>query len=101
MRRGYILAGILLCLIGVGVVLYQVSESCEDSTLANAYRGYPWCTDVLDQINLTFVGVVVLMAGVVIVALGGPLHWILDPSTGPENETLKRNETIAGDPRLE
>ena len=101
MRRGYLLAGILLCLVGVGVVLYQVSESCEDSTLANAYRGYPWCTDVLDQINLTFVGVVVLMAGVVIVALGGPLHWILEPSPGPENETLKRNEAIAGDPRLE
>ena len=101
MRRGYLLAGILLCLIGVGVVLYQVSESCEDNTLANAYRGYPWCTDVLDQINLTFVGVVVLMAGVVIVALGGPLHWILEPSPGPENVALKRNEAIAGDPRLE
>ena len=55
------MAGILLCLVGTGVVYYQISESCEDSTLAGAYKGYPWCTDVLDQINLTFLGVLALL----------------------------------------
>src|SRR5271157_799262 len=91
MRTVYLVSGILVCLIGVGVVLYQVTESCEDSTLANAYRGYPWCTDVLDQINLTFVGVVALMIGVIILALGGPLHWLLEPSHEHESEALNRN----------
>jgi hypothetical protein len=64
-------------------VLYQVSESCEDSALANAYRGYPWCTDILDHINLTFVGVIALLVGIVVVGLGGPLHWIIEPSEKP------------------
>jgi hypothetical protein len=100
LRAGYVFSGILLCLIGVGVVLYQVSESCEDNTLANAYRGYPWCTDILDHINLTFVGVVALFAGIVILALGGPLHWILEPSSEPENEALDRNGDKAGNQRL-
>jgi len=70
-----------MCLIGVGIVYYQVSESCEDNTLAGAYKGYPWCTDVLDHINLTFAGVVALLVGIVVLALGGPLHWILEPSS--------------------
>lgn len=78
MRSGYVVGGIMLCLIGVGVVYYQVSEGCEDNTLAGAYKGYPWCTDVLDHINLTFTGVVALLAGVVVLALGGPLHWLLE-----------------------
>ena len=81
MRAAYIVAGVMMCLIGGGVVLYQVSESCEDNTLAGAYKGYPWCTDVLDHINLTFVGVVALLAGIILLALGGPLHWVLEPST--------------------
>ena len=70
-----------MCLIGVGIVYYQVSESCEDNTLAGAYKGYPWCTDILDHINLTFAGVVALAVGIVVLALGGPLHWILEPSS--------------------
>jgi uncharacterized membrane protein YiaA len=83
LRTGYLLSGILLCLVGVGVVLYQVSESCEDSALSNAYRGYPWCTDILDHINLTFIGVIALLAGIVVLGLGGPLHWILEPGEKP------------------
>ena len=71
----------MMCLIGLGIVYYQVSESCEDNTLASAYKGYPWCTDILDHINLTFAGVVALLAGIVVLALGGPLHWILEPSS--------------------
>ncbi len=89
MKGGFLVGGVLLCLLGVGVVYYQVSESCEDNTLAGAYTGYPWCTDVLDHINLTFVGVVALLLGAVVLSLGGPLHWLVervspseDPSTG-------------------
>jgi len=74
-----------MCLIGVGIVYYQVSESCEDSTLAGTYRGYPWCTDILDHINLTFVGVAALLAGIIVLALGGPLHWVLEPSSGSDD----------------
>lgn len=85
MRGGYIIAGVMLCLIGVGIVYYQVSESCEDSTLSGAYKGYPWCTDVLDHINLTFAGVVALLVGLVVLALGGPLHWLLErPKAGED-----------------
>ena len=73
--------GVVLCLLGVGVVFYQVSESCEDSALQATYQGYPWCTDVLDHINLTFVGVVALLVGALVLALGGPLHWLLEPSS--------------------
>ena len=84
------MAGILLCLVGTGVVYYQISESCEDSTLAGAYKGYPWCTDVLDQINLTFLGVLALLAGIVVLAIGGPLHWLvegsLEPNTSAQNQ---------------
>lgn len=80
MRSSFLAAGLVLCLAGLGVVLYQLSESCEDSALAKAYWIYPWCSDVLDHINLTFVGVVALFVGVVVLALGGPLHWILEPS---------------------
>jgi len=79
-----------MCLIGVGIVYYQVSESCEDSTLAGAYKGYPWCTDVLDHINLTFAGVVALFVGIIVLALGGPLHWVLEPSSNPDG--LARDE---------
>jgi hypothetical protein len=81
LRAGFVVAGVMLCLIGIGVVYYQISESCEDNTLAGAYKGYPWCTDVLDHINLTFAGVAALLVGAVILALGGPLHWILEPSS--------------------
>lgn len=100
MRTGYLLAGILLCLIGVGVVLYQVSESCEDNTLANAYKGYPWCTDILDHVNLTFVGVVALFAGILILALGGPLHWLLESSSEAENGGQDRDNGNPSNPRL-
>ena len=85
MRSSYVLTGVFLCLIGVGVVFYQISESCEDSTLAGAYKGYPWCTDILDHVNLTFVGVLALAAGAVVLLLGGPLHWVLEPSAETEN----------------
>ena len=81
----------MLCLIGVGIVYYQVSESCEDNTLAGAYKGYPWCTDVLDHINLTFAGVAALLVGIVILALGGPLHWILEPSSDSESLASDQN----------
>ena len=80
MRTGFLISGIVLCLVGAGVVLYQLSESCEASSLANANRMYPWCSDVLDHVNLTFVGVLALFAGIVVLALGGSLHWILEPS---------------------
>jgi len=95
LRTGYIISGILLCLVGVGIVLYQVSESCEDSTLAGVYKGYPWCTDILDHINVTFVGVVALFAGIVVLALAGPLHWILEPSPEPDDTGLSPNEVNA------
>jgi hypothetical protein len=80
-----------MCLIGVGIVYYQVSESCEDSTLAGAYKGYPWCTDILDHINLTFVGVVALLAGIIVLALGGPIHWVLEPSSDSDGYALNGN----------
>jgi hypothetical protein len=82
MRTAFLVTGAVLCLMGAGVVLYQLSESCEDSALANANWMYPWCSDMLDHINLTFVGVLALFAGVVVLALGGSLHWILEPSKG-------------------
>jgi hypothetical protein len=93
LRGAYIVAGIMFCLAGIGVVFYQISESCEDSSIANVYKGYPWCTDVLDHINLTFVGVVALLVGAVVLALGGPLHWILEPSSEPEGQPQLQNET--------
>ena len=79
-RTSFLVAGLVRCLAGAGVVLYQLSESCEDSALANANWIYPWCSDVLDHVNFTFVGVVALFAGAVFLALGGPLHWILEPA---------------------
>jgi len=84
LRGGYLVGGILVCIAGIGIVFYQISESCEDSTIASAYAGYPWCTDILDHINLTFIGVIALLVGIVVLALGGPLHWILEPSAEPE-----------------
>ena len=84
MKGTYLVAGAFLCLIGAGVVLYQFSESCEDSPVAN--HMYPWCSDVLDHINFTFVGVLALFAGIVALALGGPLHWILEPNKGENDE---------------
>jgi uncharacterized membrane protein len=92
LRRGFVLAGILLCLIGVGIVFYQINESCEDSALANAYQGYPWCTDILDHINFTFVGVVVLLAGILVIILGGPLHWMLEPTSESTVPQVQRSE---------
>lgn len=80
MRTGFLLSGVILCLVGAGVVFYQLSESCEDSALGSAYRFLPWCSDVLDHINLTFVGVLVLFVGIVVLALGGSLHWMLEPN---------------------
>ncbi len=80
MRATYAVAGAFLILIGAGVVFNQLSESCEETPLANSTHPYPWCTDVLDHINFTFVGVIALFAGVVLLALGGSLHWILEPS---------------------
>lgn len=82
--RSFLVAGVFLCLIGAGVILYQLSESCEENPLAN--HTYPWCSDVLDHINFTFVGVLALFAGIVTLALGGSLHWILEPDKG-EAET--------------
>ena len=83
MKTTFLVSGLVLCLVGVGVVLYQLSESCEESALVNAGRFYPWCSDVLDHINLTFVGVIALFAGIVVFALGGPLHWLLEPEREP------------------
>ena len=80
MRATFLVTGAVLCLAGAGVVLYQLSESCEDSALATAAWIYPWCSDVLDHVNFTFVGVLALFAGAVVLALGGPLHWILEPA---------------------
>ena len=81
MKASFLIAGAVLLLMGAGVVLYQLSESCEDSALSSANWIYPWCSDVLDHVNFTFVGVVALFAGLVVLALGGPLHWILEPAT--------------------
>ena len=70
---------------------YQVSESCEDNTLAGAYKGYPWCTDILDHINLTFAGVVALLAGILALAFGGPLHWVLERSSDSDDLAPNQN----------
>ena len=80
MKTAFLVSGIVICLVGAGVVLYQLSESCEAGAIAGANHMYPWCTDVLDHVNLTFVGVLALFVGIVVLALGGPLHWILEPS---------------------
>ena len=80
MRSVFLVVGAVLLLIGAGIVLYELSESCEDSVLANANWMYPWCSDMLDHINLTFVGVLALFAGLVVLALGGTLHWLIEPS---------------------
>jgi len=87
MRTVFLVAGLVLCILGAVVILYEVSESCEDSALASQYRYYPWCSDVLDHVNYTFVGVLALFAGVIVLALGGTLHWLLEPEkpgTGDE-----------------
>ena len=47
-------------------------------------HAYPWCSDVLDHINFTFVGVLSLFAGIIVLALGGSLHWLLEPSKAEE-----------------
>ena len=78
MRTAFLVSGAVLLTVGVGVVLYQLSESCEDSALAHANWVYPWCSDMLDHINLTFVGVLALFAGILVLALGGTLHWVLE-----------------------
>ncbi len=80
MRTPFLVAGLVLVILGAVVVLYQLSESCEDSSLASSNHMYPWCSDVLDHVNLTFGGVLLLFAGVVVLGLGGALHWILEPS---------------------
>jgi hypothetical protein len=78
-RPTYLVAGAFLVLIGCGVVFYQLSESCENSPLGGAMHPFPWCSDVLDHINLTFVGILSLFAGIIVLALGGSLHWVLEP----------------------
>ncbi len=83
MRARFLVPGILLLLAGSGLIFYQFSESCEDSALASTYAGYPWCTDILDHVNFTFIGVMALIAGLVVLALGASLHWVLEP-TKPE-----------------
>lgn len=82
MRATFLIAGAFLILIGAGVVFYQLSESCEDSPLASSAHPFPWCSNVLDHINFTFVGIIALFAGAVVLALGSALHWILEPSKG-------------------
>ena len=82
MRAAFLVPGIVLCLAGAGLILYQLSESCENGATESVTHLYPWCTEVLDRINFTFVGVLGLFIGVVILVLGGPLHWILEPSKG-------------------
>jgi hypothetical protein len=77
-RSAFIIAGAVLCLLGAGLIFYQLSESCEDSLTAN--HVYPWCSDVLDHVNLTFGGVLILFGGVMVLALGGTLHWVLEKS---------------------
>ncbi len=84
MRTTFLVAGIVLCLVGGGVLFYQLSESCEVSTLPSTSHMYPWCSDVLDHINLTFVGVLALFAGIVVLALGGSMHWILERNRDAE-----------------
>ncbi len=80
LRTRFLWSGFLFCIVGGGIILYQISESCENTALANTFYGYPWCSDILEHINLTFVGVVALIAGAIILALGGALHWILEPT---------------------
>lgn len=86
----------MLCLIGAGTVLYQINESCEDNTLASAYKGYPWCTDILDHVNLTFLGVLALLAGITVIILGGPLHWLLEPSSESDLPPQNQNSSLRG-----
>ncbi len=84
MRTAFLVSGIVLLLIGAGVLFYQLSESCEGSTFPGTSHVYPWCSDVLDHINTTFVGVLALFAGIVVLALGGSMHWILERSRDAE-----------------
>jgi hypothetical protein len=74
-RTGFLVAGVGLLVAGALVIFNQLSESCEESVQTI----YPWCNDILDHVNLTFVGVLALFAGVVVLALGWKLHWILEP----------------------
>jgi len=85
-RTGFLISGIVLCLVGAGFVLYQLSEACEEGAVENANRMLPWCSDVLDHLNLTFIGVLALFAGIVVLALGGSLHWLLEPSKEAPSE---------------
>jgi hypothetical protein len=80
MRTRFLLSGLLFCLVGAGIILYQVSESCENSELASTYSGYPWCSDVMEHINLTFVGVMAVIVGIIILALGVSPLWNRKPS---------------------
>lgn len=80
LRTRFLLTGVVLFLVGGGIILYHISESCEDAALANTFSGYPWCSDVLTHINLTFVGVIALVAGIIVLALGASFHWVLEPS---------------------
>ncbi len=88
MRPAFLALGVVLCTLGVEVIFYQLSESCESNSVASSNLLYPWCTDVLDHINFTFVGIVALFAGVVVLALGSSLHWLVEP---PEPEVEGSN----------
>ena len=83
MKTAFLVVGIVLLLLGGAVVFYQLSESCEDSPLASQYRSFPWCSDALDHINFTFLGLLALFAGIVVLALGSTLHWLLESSDQP------------------
>ncbi len=98
MRTRFLLSGLLLLLVGGGIILYQVSESCEDSALAQTYAGYPWCTDILDHVNLTFIGVMSIVVGIVILALGASLHWILEPGRADSSKDVQTPEPDSPDP---
>jgi hypothetical protein len=94
MRTGFLAAGIALLLLGAGVVFYQLSESCEENGLETAHTIYPWCNDILDHVNLTFIGVLALFAALVLLALGGPLHWLLEPSREDGEEAGGQSQEI-------
>lgn len=79
MRTSFLVAGLLLCFAGGAIIFYQLSETCEEGALAETYIKYPWCTDILTHTNFTFIGVLGVMAGIIILLLGTRLHWILGP----------------------
>jgi uncharacterized membrane protein len=97
LKTAFLVVGIVLCLLGGAVVFFQLSESCEDSPLAGAYRSFPWCSDALDHINFTFLGLLALFAGIIVLALGSRLHWLLEPGDDQPPDSAAVQSSYTGE----